>query len=301
MFGGEVRSATVEAVDDVQAVAILAGDLKRLLSEHPEIAVKLLGALAARLRETNARISRQSFQKVSSRVAGVLVELAETGTRTGIDGPGGPRAEVVVRSTQADLAQLAGTSREAASRFLATLQRAGVLTTRRGRIVVHDPRRFTGTYTDARASTYTEAACQRLTHAFRPVPALVRPELLLAGLRGPAQARPQDRDDQAGRQEHEVPPGAARMDHGRLPPRAAREGLHGRDRRRRGQAGARAVARDIEHDNPEFRRVEDTVHFLEQIYGREVSQEDFVTVIRFSQVIESTARQGLPGNGHRPG
>jgi hypothetical protein len=59
--------------------------------------------------------------------------------------------------------------------------------------------------------------------------------------------------------------------------------------------------RDIEHDNPEFRRVEDTIHFLEQIYGREVSSEDFVTVIRFSQVIESTERQGLPGNGHRPG
>ena len=58
--------------------------------------------------------------------------------------------------------------------------------------------------------------------------------------------------------------------------------------------------RDIEHDNPEFRRVEDTVHFLEQIYGREVSQEDLVTVIRFSQVIESTARSGPPGNGHSP-
>lgn len=138
MFDGEVRSATVEAVDDVRAVAILAGDLKRLLSEHPEIAVKLLGALAERLRETNARISRQSFQKVSSRVAGVLIELVETGTRTG-GAPGDPPGEVVVRSTQADLAQLAGTSREAASRFLATLQRAGVLTTKRGRIVVHDP------------------------------------------------------------------------------------------------------------------------------------------------------------------
>jgi hypothetical protein len=58
--------------------------------------------------------------------------------------------------------------------------------------------------------------------------------------------------------------------------------------------------RDIEHDNPEFRRVEDTVHFLEQIYGREVSLEDLVTVIRFSQVIESTARSGPPGNGHSP-
>jgi hypothetical protein len=59
--------------------------------------------------------------------------------------------------------------------------------------------------------------------------------------------------------------------------------------------------RDIEHDNPEFRRTEDTVHFLEQIYGREVSEDDLVTVIRFSQVIESTARGGPPGNGQRPG
>jgi CRP/FNR family transcriptional regulator len=138
MFGGEVRSATVEAVDDVRAVAILAGDLKRLLNDHPEISVKLLSALGGKLREANARIARQSFQKVSSRVAGVLAELVETGSRRPARAEGAP-VEVVVRSTQADLAQLAGTSREAASRFLATLQRAGVLTTRRGRIVVHDP------------------------------------------------------------------------------------------------------------------------------------------------------------------
>ena len=59
--------------------------------------------------------------------------------------------------------------------------------------------------------------------------------------------------------------------------------------------------RDIEHDNPEFRRVEDTTHFLQQIYGREVDDDDIVTVIRFSQVIESTAaREGPPGNGQAP-
>jgi len=44
--------------------------------------------------------------------------------------------------------------------------------------------------------------------------------------------------------------------------------------------------RDIEHDNPEFRRVDELQHFLEQIYGREVSLEDTVTVVRFSQIIE---------------
>jgi CRP/FNR family transcriptional regulator, cyclic AMP receptor protein len=139
MFGGEVRSATVEAVDEVRAVALLAADLKRLLSEHPEIAVKLLGALSGRLREANARISRQSFQKVSSRVAGVLAELAETGAPRDANGAVARADDVVVRSTQADIAQLAGTSREAASRFLATLQRAGVVTCKRGRVIVHDP------------------------------------------------------------------------------------------------------------------------------------------------------------------
>ena len=45
--------------------------------------------------------------------------------------------------------------------------------------------------------------------------------------------------------------------------------------------------RDVEHDNPEFRRVDETVHFLEQIYGRKVSLEDTVTVVRFSQIIEN--------------
>ena len=45
--------------------------------------------------------------------------------------------------------------------------------------------------------------------------------------------------------------------------------------------------RDIEHDNPEFRRHEEMRHFLEQIYGREVGDDDEVTVVRFSQVVEN--------------
>jgi hypothetical protein len=47
--------------------------------------------------------------------------------------------------------------------------------------------------------------------------------------------------------------------------------------------------RDIEHDNPEFRRHEELVNFLEQIYGREVSTEDTVTLVRFSQIVEKPA------------
>jgi len=45
--------------------------------------------------------------------------------------------------------------------------------------------------------------------------------------------------------------------------------------------------RDIEHDNPEFRRHDEMQGFLEQIYGRPVSVDDVVTVVRFSQIVEN--------------
>ena len=47
--------------------------------------------------------------------------------------------------------------------------------------------------------------------------------------------------------------------------------------------------RDIKHDNPEFRRQEELINFLEQIYGRSVTTEDTVTVVRFSQIIDKPA------------
>ena len=42
--------------------------------------------------------------------------------------------------------------------------------------------------------------------------------------------------------------------------------------------------REIEHDNPEIRRADEMAHFLSQLYNREVTDDDTVTVIRFSQI-----------------
>jgi hypothetical protein len=57
--------------------------------------------------------------------------------------------------------------------------------------------------------------------------------------------------------------------------------------------------RDIKHDNPEFRRQEELIKFLEQIYGRSVSTEDTVTVVRFSQILEtpSAMTEAMKGFG----
>jgi CRP/FNR family transcriptional regulator len=134
MFEDERRSATVEAVERTSVVGVLGGDMRRLMSEHPGIATRLVIALGRRLREMNERLSRQSFQTVQSRVAVVLGQLVEQQVAEGSDA-----SDVVITATQADLAQLAGSSRESASRFLAVLERAGVISQGRGRLVVHDP------------------------------------------------------------------------------------------------------------------------------------------------------------------
>jgi CRP/FNR family transcriptional regulator len=134
MFDDERRSATVEALDEVEAVAILGADMRRLLRAHPEIAAKLVTALGRRLRAANERLARQSFQTVQSRVAQVVSQLVIQARDEGA-GDG----HVLLKVTQTEIAELAGCSRESASRFLAVLERAGVVEQGRGKLTVRDP------------------------------------------------------------------------------------------------------------------------------------------------------------------
>jgi CRP/FNR family transcriptional regulator len=137
MFDSEKRSATVQALEDTGALALLAGDMRRMLLTHPHIAVNMLAWLADRLRAANDRIARQSFQTVASRVAGALLGQVQA---RGDHAEGEElQKDVVIRATQAEIAQLAGASRESASRFLARLERDGVVTTGRGKVLVHEP------------------------------------------------------------------------------------------------------------------------------------------------------------------
>ena len=137
MFDGERRSASIETTDDTELLALPGGDVRSLIRGHPEMGEKLVVALTRRLREANERISRQSFQTVPSRVAGVLNQLLHEEARTVAGGDG-----VTIRLRQSDLAQLAGTSRESVSRFLATLERAGVVRVGRAKVTVLEPDRL---------------------------------------------------------------------------------------------------------------------------------------------------------------
>ncbi len=137
MFGAETRSATAEVLEPASLVAILRADMQRVIRSSPDIAFKMLAELADRVRLVNEQLTRQSFQTVAGRVASTL--LAQVVTR---QAEGAGDAEVLIKATQSEIAQLAGTSRESASRFLATLGREGVVSLGRGRVTVHEPARL---------------------------------------------------------------------------------------------------------------------------------------------------------------
>jgi CRP/FNR family transcriptional regulator, cyclic AMP receptor protein len=137
MFRGETRSASAEAIEPTTAVALLASDMGRLIKRNPDLALKFLASLAERVSKTNERLLAQSFQTVAGRVASAL--LAQAIAR---QAEGAAEEDVLIRSTQAEIAHLSGTSRESASRFLATLERAGVVTLGRGKVTVHEPGRL---------------------------------------------------------------------------------------------------------------------------------------------------------------
>lgn len=137
MLDGDKRSASAEALTEGELLALPANDVRALLARHPEISLKLVAGLVRRLRAANVRLSRQSFQTVPSRVAGILAQLSREAQDNG--GDADSSEEVTIQMNQTDLAQLAGTSRESVSRFLAELERAGVVRSGRGRVTVLEP------------------------------------------------------------------------------------------------------------------------------------------------------------------
>ena len=114
---GEPRSATVEAIEPVEALAIAAPDFRSYLIAHPEVGVLLLQMLSRRLRDADRIRVEYGAHDTVGRVAARLVELAE---RYGEPVAAGLRIGLPL--SQEELAGWTGASREAVSKALQTLR-----------------------------------------------------------------------------------------------------------------------------------------------------------------------------------
>jgi CRP/FNR family transcriptional regulator len=134
LFAGERRSATVQAVAPTTAIVLAAMDVMNILRASPEASLGMAITLANRLRTTNERLLEYALASTSGRVVATLLSQVEA--RQSIE-PGHHEVEVI--GSAADVAKLAGASRESALRVLHSLENDGLISIKRGRMIVHDP------------------------------------------------------------------------------------------------------------------------------------------------------------------
>jgi CRP-like cAMP-binding protein len=130
---GQPRSATVRAVDEVEALVIPGSAFRAYLERRPRIALVLLRSVTARLRAADRQRVDYAVNDVAVRVAGRLVELCD---RFGAQD--GAVIEIGLAITQDELASWAGASREAVAKAMGLLRTLGWVQTERRRILVLD-------------------------------------------------------------------------------------------------------------------------------------------------------------------
>ncbi len=123
------RSADVVAMTDVGVLVLDAKDLGAAVQAQPRLAVMLISTLSARVRNLIDRLEQMAFSDSTRRVMRVLLNIATAAYEdTGVP--------VIEGVTHYEIATLAGTSRETASRVISQLQRDGIAATKGRRIVV---------------------------------------------------------------------------------------------------------------------------------------------------------------------
>ncbi len=128
--------ASASAVTDAGLIFVSKQDFRALCLEHPQVALKVLRVVGARLRRLVAIIEELSFTTVRHRIAALLLNLAKRGTKTarGI--------EFTLPATHQELAAMIGTVRELVSRNLSRLQAEEIIVLEGRTVVIPDLRRL---------------------------------------------------------------------------------------------------------------------------------------------------------------
>ncbi len=133
VFDGGNYPASVSAVENSTLLFIAKQDFHALCLAHPEVALKVLRVIGARLRKLVGIIEELSFTTVRHRLAAFLVRLARReGTR--VDGG----VAITLPASNQELAAQIGTVRELVSRNLSRFQSEKLIQMDGRRVVVAD-------------------------------------------------------------------------------------------------------------------------------------------------------------------
>ncbi|HEX6788778.1 MAG TPA: Crp/Fnr family transcriptional regulator [Gaiellaceae bacterium] len=125
------RTATVRALEPSETYALGEQEFARVRESFPGVDRVLFAFLAAELRRQNELLLEALYLPVDRRLRRRLLELAKIygSARDGV---------IEIPLTQAELAEMAGTSRATANQMLRSEEQRGAVRLQRGRVVVLD-------------------------------------------------------------------------------------------------------------------------------------------------------------------
>ena len=128
VFDEGSNPANAQALEPAVLWGIRRTDMRCLVEEHPAVAIGFLKVFARKLRFFTQKVEDLSFRSVTSRVAKLLLELAED------DGRGGLRLKQ--QFSQQEMAAVVGTAREMIGRAFKALEKEGAIKLDRHRILI---------------------------------------------------------------------------------------------------------------------------------------------------------------------
>jgi CRP/FNR family transcriptional regulator, cyclic AMP receptor protein len=127
LLDGGPRTADAVAVEDSELMIIDRRDFIPMVRENPDVAMKLIELVCARLRRTSEQVEDIMFLGLPGRLAKALLQLHSQPAA-------GPSH--AIRVTQRDLSQMIGVSRESVNKLLRDWQRHGWVKLQRGGLIV---------------------------------------------------------------------------------------------------------------------------------------------------------------------
>lgn len=126
------RTASVHAIEPVDALVLSRTAFADIVERHKGLAMRLLRAMARRLRQNNAVIEADRAYTSGPRLARFLLRLMLAG-----EGPDG-EGRLKIALSQGELGNFAGMSREQINRQLSSWADGGIVTLKGGRVTILD-------------------------------------------------------------------------------------------------------------------------------------------------------------------
>ena len=133
VFDGGNYPAAASALQDTEVLFISCKDFQDFCREHPDVALKVIAVVGARLRRLVGIIEELSFTTVRQRLISTILRLAEASRVRSKEG-----IHIELAKSHQDLAAELGTVRELVSRNLSRLEAEGFLNVEGRKIVVRD-------------------------------------------------------------------------------------------------------------------------------------------------------------------